>query len=59
MMIDSKNIKFKELSFDSIKGSGKTEKIKTFKGAIEGLIGAVNKGITFKGTDSSKTTTLQ
>ncbi|THA20727.1 hypothetical protein E5361_09635, partial [Histophilus somni] len=56
---DSKNIKFKDLSFDAIKGSDKSDKITTFKGAIEGLIGAVNKGITFKGTDSSKTTTLQ
>ncbi|THA20719.1 hypothetical protein E5361_09690, partial [Histophilus somni] len=59
---DSDKTKFKAPTFAAIKGgtssTGDTGPT-TFKGAIDDLITAVNKGLIFKGNDNGKTTTMQ
>lgn len=50
---------FDALSFTEIKGSNSTTKQTTFKGAIDDLITAVNKGLMFKGNDNNETATIQ
>ncbi|WP_249962484.1 YadA-like family protein [Histophilus somni] len=56
---DTDKSKFKAPSFTAVKGVSSSKTPTTFKSAIDDLTTAINNGLTFKGTDSSKTTTIQ